>query len=281
MRHRLRQGISARGVRVAAGATVVGAMVGCMGVAAAAQQAATVPVAVVDTAFEPATVSIATGDTVTWNFDSVVVHNVESQSGAPEDAVWAAVDSPLATSGQFSHTFNWPGTYTYLCKVHPTQMTGTITVTGPPVTPTPTPSPTTTPEPSPSPSPTPAATPAASGGGSSTLPATDHRATPAPAGSARADATSPALTAVRVRGVRRGARVSFRLSEPATVTLRVETRKSGRALRTVRLAAREGTRTVTVRGKSLKRGRYAVELQARDATGNTSPLERASVRIGR
>ena len=65
------------------------------------------------------------------------------------------------------------------------------------------------------------------------------------------------------------------------MTLRFKLRGSGKLLRTVTLQARAGTRTVKVRSAKLKRGHYSVELQARDAMGNRSPLKRADVRIRR
>jgi plastocyanin len=71
------------------------------------------------------------------------------------------------------------------------------------------------------------------------------------------------------------------LSETSTVTLRFKKRKSGRLVRTARLQVRAGKRRVTVRGGGLKRGRYVVELQARDGGGNSSASRRASLRIGR
>jgi len=105
--------------------------------------------------------------------------------------------------------------------------------------------------------------------------------TPAPTAAASADKGAPALSVVRVRRVRRGARVTFRLSEPATVTLRFKKRRSGKVVRTVHLQARPGRRTVAVRSSRLRRGRFTIELQARDAAGNRSAMIRSSVRIGR
>jgi hypothetical protein len=75
--------------------------------------------------------------------------------------------------------------------------------------------------------------------------------------------------------------VTFKLSEPATVTLRFKNRRTSKVVRTVRMQARPGTRTVTVHSARLKRGRYTVELQARDATGNTSSALRSNLRIRR
>jgi hypothetical protein len=75
--------------------------------------------------------------------------------------------------------------------------------------------------------------------------------------------------------------VRFRLSEPATVEIRVKRRGRGKVLRTVRVHAPAGTRTVTVRSRRLKRGRYVVQLRARDAAGNRSDLAKKSLRLRR
>ena len=114
-----------------------------------------------------------------------------------------------------------------------------------------------------------------------TPPVDDHTSTPPPAGAARADRVAPALSSLKLKALRRGARVTFKLSEPATVTLRFKQRGSSKVVRTVRLQARPGARTVDVRSARLKRGRYTVELQARDAAGNGSPQLRSSLRITR
>jgi plastocyanin len=281
MRQRLRQGISRRGVRVAAALLVVGGMVGTMGVAGASQRAAADETIATDagTAFIPPDVAISTGDTVTWNFSAAGVHNAASSNDVPADPNWKDFRTSDAPSrGTYSYTFTQPGSYTYLCEVHG-GMSGTITVTGTPVTPTPTPSatptttpsstPTATPTPQPTATPTPTATP------------DDHTTTPAPVSIASADSAAPVLSGLHLKALRRGARVTFKLSEPATVTLRFKKRGSSKVVHTERLQARPGTRTVTVKSARLKRGRYTVELLARDATGNTSSALRSNVRIRR
>jgi plastocyanin len=283
MRHRLRQGISARSIRVAVGGAVAAAMAGTMGVAGASQQAAETVISTdASTQFLPSTAAINTGDTVVWNFPAAGVHNAVSSNDVPADPNWKDfVTSAPPSRGEYRYTFTQPGTYTFLCEVH-AGMEGTVTVTGSPVTPTPTPSPTTTATPSPTASPIPTASPTATPSPSgNTPPPGGQGSTPAPAGIARADSGAPALSSLRVKAVRHGARVAFKLSESATVTLRVKKRKSGKVVRTLRLQARAGTRTVTVRGARIKRGRYTIELQARDASGNSSPLARSNVRVAR
>ena len=87
--------------------------------------------------FDPPSIEIKTGTTVTWHniepLDYPVVrgyHSVIADDGAFE--------SPDVAPGQrWSHTFLKPGTYNYHCGVHPQAMMGQIVVTGKPVTPAP------------------------------------------------------------------------------------------------------------------------------------------------
>ncbi|MGB3772691.1 MAG: plastocyanin/azurin family copper-binding protein [Rhodococcus sp. (in: high G+C Gram-positive bacteria)] len=75
-------------------------------------------------AYSPASVTISAGETVTWFFDdSGVAHNVVGI-----DAASRLLRSPMISSGQFSQTFDNPGTYPYFCSVHP-NMTGVVIVT--------------------------------------------------------------------------------------------------------------------------------------------------------
>jgi hypothetical protein len=73
--------------------------------------------------------------------------------------------------------------------------------------------------------------------------------------------------------------VRFKLSETATVTVRVKRHGSTRTVKTGRVKALAGTRTVTLRG--LRKGRDTVELRAQDPAGNRSALRRLAVRVRR
>lgn len=94
--------------------------------------------------FSPAVVTVAPGETVTWNFNETHTSTSDSQTG-PE--TW---DSGFLSSGTFAHTFQTPGSYSYYCALHSiaggTMMNGVVEVSGAGATPTPT----TTPTPSPS-----------------------------------------------------------------------------------------------------------------------------------
>src|SRR5215212_5942076 len=77
-------------------------------------------VSVVDFAFEPGTISVPVGATVTWTNTGSRPHTVTADDGS--------FDSGRLDPGeQFSQTFDQPGTYTYHCGFHP-EMQGTIVV---------------------------------------------------------------------------------------------------------------------------------------------------------
>src|SRR5215207_5895490 len=86
-----------------------------------AHQGAAFDVSVVDFAFEPGTVSVPVGATVTWTNTGTRPHTVTADDGS--------FDSGRLDPGeQFSQTFDQPGTFTYHCGFHP-EMQGSIVVT--------------------------------------------------------------------------------------------------------------------------------------------------------
>jgi len=97
--------------------------------------------------FNPATVSVDVGGTVTWSNDDTAAHTVTS--GTSADGPNGIFDSSLFMAGTtFSHTFDDAGTYDYFCMVHP-WMIGEVVVDGsstPPTRSPPTPTPTTQPK---------------------------------------------------------------------------------------------------------------------------------------
>ncbi len=80
-------------------------------------------VAIKNFAFSPATLKVKAGTTVTWTNQDTDAHTVTSAgSGGP-------LHSPaLATHATYSHRFTTPGSYHYLCTIHPF-MTATVEVT--------------------------------------------------------------------------------------------------------------------------------------------------------
>jgi len=62
--------------------------------------------------FEPRTLRIAAGTTVSWRNDDQVVHTVKAG-----DQSWES--TPVAGGGVYRHTFTQPGTYEITCGPHP------------------------------------------------------------------------------------------------------------------------------------------------------------------
>lgn len=76
--------------------------------------------------FDPATVTITVGDTVTWTNVGEVAHTTTSGSSPNPDGIW---DSGTLEPGEsFSRTFNEAGTFSYFCTIHPTLMSGRVIV---------------------------------------------------------------------------------------------------------------------------------------------------------
>src|SRR4051794_23921520 len=135
-------------LRAAMGLLAVGAVVGYVGVAGAAERRAAANAEIKTTTsntWAPPTASIATGETVTWNFDgSTSSHNMKGETGPAEDPNWPNENSGFKNSGAYSYTFNQPGTYTFICQAHPATMPASVPVPAPRATPTPPPSATAT-----------------------------------------------------------------------------------------------------------------------------------------
>lgn len=73
-----------------------------------------------DVRFSPNRTTIAAGGTVTFRWNEDLFHNVTiAQTGFTTDVV---------KSGTFTFTLAAPGTYPYLCEIHPTTMKGIIEV---------------------------------------------------------------------------------------------------------------------------------------------------------
>jgi amicyanin len=80
--------------------------------------AATVQVNISNFKFQPQSVTIQKGDTVTWTNQDTVAHDVKFSDS----------ESPSLNKGDlYSKTFNTPGNYGYFCDIHP-YMKGTVIV---------------------------------------------------------------------------------------------------------------------------------------------------------
>jgi plastocyanin len=90
-------------VRIACSVSLVTALLGSAGLAAAATSPT---VKLSDDGFAPETVTIRAGDAVTWQNTSVTAHSVVADDGAFDSG-------PLAQHDQFANVFTQPGRYPY------------------------------------------------------------------------------------------------------------------------------------------------------------------------
>jgi plastocyanin len=98
----------------------LGVLAGVQGTHAVQQADATVTLS--GTLFVPATITIQPGGTVEW-VKTGGLHNVQAQDGSFKSG------DPTTDPFTFSHTFDAPGEYKYLCMVHgESGMRGTIVV---------------------------------------------------------------------------------------------------------------------------------------------------------
>jgi plastocyanin len=80
----------------------------------------------IDFEFQPADQKVSVGDTVTWKF-TVNGHTTASLGGQPDS--WRSIDTGANAAGtSFSHQFNTPGKYQYVCLQHRDFMKGTVEV---------------------------------------------------------------------------------------------------------------------------------------------------------
>ena len=114
-RHRLFRALAAHSILLAS-LVVQGATAG---ETPATETPATVVVAK-EFMFSPATLTIAAGTTVTWSNRDEEPHTVVSETGLFRSPA-------LDTNQSFSFRFDAPGTYRFVCSIHP-QMTGTVVV---------------------------------------------------------------------------------------------------------------------------------------------------------
>ena len=83
---------------------------------------------IVDFAFDPDSLPVATGTTVTWQNRGTAPHTVTAADGSFDSGM-------IAAGGTYARTFDAPGTFAFACSFHP-DMTGTVVVSaaagGPP-----------------------------------------------------------------------------------------------------------------------------------------------------
>ena len=79
-------------------------------------------VVIANLAFDPSAITVPTGTTVAWTNEDAVPHTVTSTDGAFDSGIFDP-------GGSFAFTFNDPGSFAYVCQLHP-QMQGTVTAEG-------------------------------------------------------------------------------------------------------------------------------------------------------
>lgn len=77
-------------------------------------------IVVQDFMFQPNTITVKAGATVTWSNKDDEPHTVKSDTGLFKSGA-------MDTNETFSFKFDQPGTYHFTCSIHP-RMTGTIVV---------------------------------------------------------------------------------------------------------------------------------------------------------
>lgn len=72
-------------------------------------------VSIKDFAFNPATITVSVGTTVTWTNEDSATHTVTSRTGAFDSG-------NMSKGSHFSHTFDAAGDYEYYCAIHPSMV---------------------------------------------------------------------------------------------------------------------------------------------------------------
>jgi plastocyanin len=114
-------GVFAAGCGGASGTTTTaGGTVTTAGPSTTAGSAGGVQVAMKNIAFDPTSITIKAGESVTWTNDDGVTHTVTADNGEFDSG-------DVAPGATFSFTFAKAGTYPYHCTIHP-GMKGTVLV---------------------------------------------------------------------------------------------------------------------------------------------------------
>jgi plastocyanin len=70
-------------------------------------------------AFNPASITVTAGTTITWTNKDVIAHTVTSDSNVFDSG-------SVKSGGTFSFTFSTAGTYSYHCTIHPSMVASVI-----------------------------------------------------------------------------------------------------------------------------------------------------------
>lgn len=105
------------------GIGIIALLIGVVALSGCTQNQQNVPantVYVQNFAFNPNSLTVKVGTTVTWVNKDSTTHTVISDNGA-------FTSGDLSPGSNYTYTFNNTGTYPYHCSIHPS-MTGTVTV---------------------------------------------------------------------------------------------------------------------------------------------------------
>lgn len=80
------------------------------------------PVRIGNFEFKPKTVTVKAGTKVTWTNDDSSIHDIKDTS-----PLATPISDPLSKGDTFSITYAQPGSYNYVCGIHP-YMTGVVEV---------------------------------------------------------------------------------------------------------------------------------------------------------
>lgn len=119
-------------LKAAAACVAVVALLGTSAAAAQAPQPKPTVVTVNDFFFGPDAVTIKAGRTVKWVWSetNTYPHDVHLKQGPKnlKERSSYSTRTTAVTNARFKKTFERPGTYRYICTIHPTLMKLTVTV---------------------------------------------------------------------------------------------------------------------------------------------------------
>ena len=100
---------------------------GCTQQAQSQSPVATDIIIIKNFAFDPSTVTVKVGTTVTWKNEDSVMHNIASDPHPTHTDLPELDSKELASGESYSFTFNKTGTFGYHCHLHP-NMKGKVMV---------------------------------------------------------------------------------------------------------------------------------------------------------
>jgi len=118
-----------KGTAAGVGAVLVARPLGIIGNQRSASAQGSASVAIVDFSFDPGSVAVDAGGTVTWTNQGPSAHTVTADDGSFDSGT-------LDAGASFSFTFASAGTVSYHCAIHP-NMVGSVAVSGGATTETP------------------------------------------------------------------------------------------------------------------------------------------------